>query len=119
MGAEAQIIGFGPFKKEYLECDLLPYPDDYYEDVKEGTIVIVEFCRCNTSEQSRLLAEACGAQLGDFNTHFLGRGEGILMHELDWMIENAGIAEWGEDDVYSLDRLVKTGEFRFFLQPHM
>jgi hypothetical protein len=119
MGADSRIIGFGPFKKEFIGMDLLPYPDNYYNDVKEGTIIIVEFCGCNTTAQSENLAYACGADLHDFNTHYLERGKGIQIYELHNMVEFAGIAEWTDQDVRNLDYLVNTRLFRFFLQPNM
>ena len=120
MGAEAKIIGFGPYKKEYLESEgLLPYGNGYYDNVEEGTIIIVEFCNCNTTAQSEELATVCAADLRDFSTHYLNRGQGIAMWGLEDMVEHSGIAEWGEEEIYHLDRLIKTGDFRFFLQPNM
>ena len=119
MGADAQIIGFGPFKKELVGMDLLPYPDDFYDGVEEGTIIIVEFCTCNTSAQSGELANSCGTSLRDFSTHYLGRGEGVKFNKLNDMVKHSGIAEWTDKDVDNLDYLVKLGTFRFFLQPNM
>ena len=120
MGADSQIIGFGPFKKELIGMDLLPYPDDFYfNNMEEGTIIIVGFCACNTTAQSEELAKSCGTDLRDFSTHYLGRGEGIKFNELNDMVEHSGIAEWTDKDVDNLDYLVKLGTFRFFLQPNM
>jgi hypothetical protein len=119
MGADAEIIGFGPFSKDFLGMDILEYPDGFYNDVEEGKIIIVQFCHCNTSEQSRWLAEACKTELGDFNGHYLGRGAKIDFDELHALLKEGGIAEWTEKDLFNLDYLVSLGTFRFFLMPNM
>jgi hypothetical protein len=118
MGAEAKLIGFGPFKKEFLGMEFLPYSDEEYKELKEGSIILVEFCNCNTSEQSRWLAEACGTTLYDFPTHFIGKGDRIDFAELTSLLHEGGIAEWDEKQICNLDYLVKLGTFRFFLQPN-
>jgi hypothetical protein len=118
MGADAEIIGFGPFKKDFIGMDFLPYSDDEYLDVEEGKIIVVQFCHCNTTYQSNLLATACGTDLYDFNTHYLGRGKGIKFDELKELLEDGGIAEWTEKDLFNLDYLVDLGTFRFFFIPN-
>jgi hypothetical protein len=67
MGLDSFVIGFGPFSRDIVNC--LDYSEDFYEGTKEGTIVFTTFFQCNTSSQSRELAEALGCDVWDFNTH--------------------------------------------------
>ena len=77
MGMDAKIIGIGSFTQEII--DYLSYDREYYEGVKEGAIVATEFFRCNTSSQSKELADALGiADPYDLGYHY------ILENKVNW-----------------------------------
>ena len=67
MGMDACVLAVGPFGDKVR--DMLDYPEDYYEDVKDGAIVTKHLFTCNTTDQSKQLAAALGIDAWNFNTH--------------------------------------------------
>ena len=81
MDAKSRLLGFGPFSEDIMAY--LNYPNDCYKDVEKGREVVVELFNCDTTEQSRRLAVACGLKdIIDFNNQLLKR-ENICFGELE------------------------------------
>lgn len=100
MGMDANVICIGPFRKGLAKH--LDYDEKDYDDVKEGAVVIATLFDCNTTEQSRRLADALGCDPDDFNTHHLSSARvrwGVL---LELAFESA---EMSEKDVEGLGDL--------------
>lgn len=68
MGMDAQLMAFGPYKREM--AGMLEYSADYYKDVKAGETVIVTVCTCPTTTQSKELADALGVDAWALGKHF-------------------------------------------------
>src|SRR5690242_10305271 len=65
---DAELIAIGPYSKDIISY--LPYHPDNYSDVTEGTKVIAIIHHCDTTTESRDLAETFGFEAWDFNSHF-------------------------------------------------
>lgn len=69
MEINACVKGFGPFKKELVEC--LDYHSDDYKETEEGVLVTTTFFECHTTHL-RQLAEIFGIDdPWDFNKHHI------------------------------------------------
>lgn len=73
MGKNSRLIAIGPFKKNLVKY--LDYPADFYDDTKEGAIIVTSFGACPSSRTSEELARSCGIKLWDFNSHKLDRAK--------------------------------------------
>lgn len=116
MGMNANVIGFGPFKKEIADC--LDYSADMYEDVKDGSLVSTEFFRCNTSSQSRLLAKIFGIGPWDFNSFHIKELHPIARKNLlDLCIEIDADGTWVTGHVNKFFKCFNSG-FTFLYVPN-
>jgi hypothetical protein len=89
MGMNACVLCVGIFNKGIAES--LEYMSDLYEDTIPGTLVVSHLLHCNTSEQSKLLAEALGCEPWNFNTHRINKEKvnwpklyKLAKHNEDW-----------------------------------
>jgi hypothetical protein len=69
VGLNSNILVVGKYK-DMPNC-VLDYPDDYYANTYGYTIVFGTIGECNTSQESRDLAEMCNVDIWDFNTHHI------------------------------------------------
>lgn len=58
MGMSAYVLCIGEFSEKVRDC--LLYDAGFYEDTKPGTVVIARKLHCNTTDQSRDLAQQTG-----------------------------------------------------------
>ena len=112
MGLDSNVLLVGRFSEEIVDC--LNYGPEFYEDTKPGTIVTTHLLNCNTSDQSRQLAEALGTEPWDFNTHCVDKDK-VDWDALDELSEIC--AEWDEVDVEKLRRLLDS-DFICIYQPN-
>ena len=89
MGMNACVLCVGTFSESIVAS--LDYGEEFYEDIKPGTIVTSHILRCATSDQSRQLAEALGCEVWDFNTHYITKDNinwsglhDLAKDSLDW-----------------------------------
>jgi hypothetical protein len=108
MGLDSFVLGFGPFHEDVIDC--LDYSEDFYDGTKEGTVVFTTFFQCNTSSQSRELAEELGCEVWDFNTHEL---DPCKINSKTQRLQELFSAE----EVHQFLRCMSKG-FRFFFQPN-
>lgn len=101
MGTEAYILCIGGFSEGVKNC--LSYDPEFYDDTKPGTSVITHRCQCNTSDQSRQLAEVLGCEVWDFNTHR------IDSRKINWIaLSLLDTTDWDErKEVGKLNRLLE------------
>lgn len=82
MSVEASLLVICPFRHE-LRADL-DYPEEFYNHVEPGKLVIAEFLRCATSEASRELASCLDISVWDFNQHYIEEITHLQLQELVW-----------------------------------
>ncbi len=144
MSAQACLIGFGPFNKSlakymdypedwyndvkegtdvivsFFHCNTtntsMDYPEDWYNDVKEGTDVIVSFFHRNTTNTSRELAEIFNSNLTDFNTHKIIDLKKYDIDLKEILLLGIGKEEW-KKDIIRFKKCIEAG-FVFFFQPN-
>lgn len=106
MGMNAYVLCVGAFSEKIKDC--LLYGAEFYEDTKPGTIVVTHKLHCNTSEESRRLAEVLGCDAWDFNTHRVNK------EEINWpALYDIG---WDEKvEVGRLDKLMEAGFLCIFM----
>jgi len=93
MGLDADVICVGIFSKDIAAH--LDYEDGAYEDVEEGRVVVTDFFHCNTSSQSRELADALGVDVDDFNTHAIPKDRDVDWDALALLCEGDGEWDYG------------------------
>jgi len=110
MGMNAQLFAIGRYNSD-LKRDL-DYPSHYYNDLKEDVIIMTEFVRCNTSDQSYQLSNALGIDPWDFNKHFIPnkKAKEISIEALDLNFTGGSLCE-------KFDTFVKYG-FSFIYIPN-
>ena len=111
MGLDACIMCIGPFKKELIEY--LDYPEDYYLGTEKGAVVTTTLFTCNTSDQSRQLANAFGFEAWDFNNHHIKSVEQADFEALYELEERC--AEWDMSDFETLRILLENGFFALYM----
>lgn len=111
MSAQACLIGFGPFNKSLVKYR--DYPEDWYNDVKEETDVIVHFFNCHSTGQSRKLAGIFNSNLTDFNTHKIIDIKNVNLNET---LSRSEI-EVKEKAIIGFKKCINAG-FVFFFQPN-
>lgn len=101
MGMEAKLIAVGKFSKDIV--DHLNYTSDHYDNMEEGTDIVVEFLGCPTENTSRALADILGVEPWDFNTHAIdpakmkfpdGFKDRLAVGEVDDEFDFAYPGEW-------------------------
>ena len=103
MSMNSMILAIGPFSKDIAKY--LVYPEDYYSDTKEGTLVNAEFFNCVSTTQSCELAEALGiTDPYDFNQYHIQTKRQINKLKLRELF----IWDW-EEDYKGLVKLLKKG----------
>ena len=112
MPTNSNVICIGPYKDEIK--DHLDYDGADYGSVPNGTPVISTLFYCNTTNQSRQLAEALGCDPMDHSTH------PIIQAKVDWAalreLSEEG-TEWEEDHITALMALLMNG-FVCIFQPN-
>lgn len=85
MGMNATLLVFGPYRA-LQENDALAYGEDFYAGVGPDDEVAGILRTCDTSEQSRALAELLGLHPWALNTHKLEEDKipGYKEPVLDW-----------------------------------
>ena len=68
MGLEAEVIVIGPCDV-LRSCMVLDYPDDYYDDVPVGALVLGTVAYADTTYESQKLARICGVMPWDLGNH--------------------------------------------------
>lgn len=111
MGMEACVTGFGPYKKKLARY--LDYPEDWYEDTNDGSLVAATFFTCNTSDQSRELATALGIEPWDFNKHFINSYDNVAENLLYELEESCG--EWDTEDIVGFRACFEAGFTLLFM----
>lgn len=117
MSMEARIVGIGKFKKELV--DALGYPEKFYDDTKEGVPVSVSFFQCNTSSQSKELAQTFEIEPWDFNTFHIKKLYPVIFNNLVtlwWKIKGYSQQET-EEYVNKFIRCFNAG-FIFVFEPN-
>lgn len=71
MGMQAELIGIGPCNG--LSVGYLAYNADAYKGIKPGTKVYALVAYCDTTHQSRDLADKFEVDIGNFETHYINR----------------------------------------------
>ena len=69
MGMDAQLLGLGKYKKQL--ASYLDYPEDDYTTVPEGTRIVTTIFTCNSTTESRDLAEALNIAPWNFSQHYI------------------------------------------------
>ncbi len=110
MSTRSHIMAAGKYKPEI--SDLLEYSADFYKDTLPSTTVFTTLFECVTCDQSRMLAEYCGVQVWDFNTHEI-KIEFCSLPSLDELSERL---ECGVGETARMLRLKAAG-FKFFFRP--
>lgn len=110
MGLNSYILVKGKFK-DFPDRSILEYPKHFYCNTMPDTEVFGSIGDCPSSGMSQLLAEMCGCEVWDFNTHKLSKDKLTQYDELydfdfnyceefnQWYIEiescfNAGLELW-------------------------
>jgi hypothetical protein len=106
MGMDAEIIAIGLFSREIIS--FLEYPEEYYENSREGIKITTCICQVMTRSQSVLLAECLGINAWNFNQHELDIS-GIDFVRLE--------KEFDEEIVEKIQTLHKAG-FSLFYRPN-
>jgi hypothetical protein len=111
MGMRARIFCIGNFTKDIAKY--LEYPEEFYQDVNEGTLVYSTLCRCNTQAASVELARVLGIVPWNFNEHFITPAK---INPTKWEsstlpkdIVNGGNDIPGENAVFILRKLLAHG----------
>ena len=68
MGLGAEVIVIGPCDV-LRSCMVLDYPDDYYDDVPVGALVLGTAAYADTTCESEELARICGVMPWDLGDH--------------------------------------------------
>jgi len=116
MGMEAHILAVGQYRKDITDC--LDYVNDYYEDTREGVLVATRLFHCNTTNQSRELANAFGIDPWDFNTHHIKAAAAEDMGTqlaLSNLIDSS--AEMWPEELEQFQKLARAG-FLFLYEPN-
>lgn len=109
MGMNAELMAIGRFKSEIAK--VLEYPEDSYQDVKPGTMIITQVCQMNTSASSRELASILGCDPWDFNTHYLGHAKDVNSEKVEELTELTG----PDMDAFAI---LRDAGFVFFFVPN-
>lgn len=114
MGLNSYILAVGKFNNNVKDC--LEYPDEFYDNTKDGTTVTATLFYCDTSSQSNMLAECLDIGVWDFNTHVI-KDSAFCVNNLKQFIDN----EYnGEDYCRSLERfkILVENDFKFIFLPN-
>lgn len=114
MGMNAEILAIGPFSESVVAA--MDYNEESYKDVPPGTIVITTILRCQTSEQSRMLAHAAGCKPFDFSTHQINIDNCSRKDLIETMVMSID-DEHVEEEVDKLFLLARNG-FQLFYMPN-
>ena len=114
MGMDADVIGFGPFRKEIAKY--LPYSEEAYDGVKNTSWVVVEFFRVNSTEHSMELAKAFGIDPWDFNKHRVS-GLAVTDKTIDDLRRVGEHECWDDNEIEGFLKCLKLG-FIFFYRPN-
>ena len=68
MGLDAEVIVIGPCGV-LRSCMVLDYPDDYYDDIPVGALVLGTVAYADTTYESQELARICGVEPWDLGNH--------------------------------------------------
>jgi hypothetical protein len=112
MGLDSNVLCIGMFSEEIVDC--LNYGPEFYEGITPGTIITATLLDCNTTDQSRQLAEALNTAPWDFERHCINK-ENVKWEDLRELSECC--AEWDETDVEKFRRLLDA-EFFCIYQPN-
>ncbi len=108
MGMNAELLAIGEFQENI--ADSLDYDKSYYKNLLYGDKVITTVFKCNTSEQSRALAEILGFDAWDFREHF-------VKSYLIMKIGAQELHEWfDKEEIEKFVRLIVHG-FTFIYRP--
>jgi hypothetical protein len=108
MGLNAELIAIGPYRKSVSEN--LEYPPEYYENIPEGTPIITLVCCCVTSDSSKALAHALGAEAWSLGEHC------ELRLSIDKLDQVEAAEAMSSKDMADLVALSKAG-FKFYYRP--
>ena len=93
MGMRSYVLCIGPYKEKLVR--FLDYPADFYGETTKGAMVTSTLVLCETSRQSRELAETLGIHPWDFEKHWIKSPNQInwkALHKLkesrSWDLEN-------------------------------
>ena len=89
MGMDADLLAIGPVKV-LKRWDALSYPDDFYDDVPEETVVIGIAAVAWTTDMSRNLAKLCGVEPWDLGNHLIKQVPSRSLEMDYWMDELIG-----------------------------
>lgn len=87
MGMDAELLAIGKFSREIAKH--LDYPESFYSDIPEGSLIITGVCNCVTTRGSELLAEALGISPWRFEEHCnIGRLTTVDLDKMREAVEN-------------------------------
>lgn len=117
MSANSYLTAVGKFNRAIVEY--LDYPKEYYDEMRDGDEIVVDFPECNTTSQSRELAHWLQVSFDDFRTHKLNSSAIRAVFDPNKMpsshakefFEDTG---WSQRDVNKLLALIDVGFIVFF-----
>ena len=122
MGMEAELIGIGPYSDRVKNH--LAYPAEDYRGITLGTKVYTLVAYCETSHQSRDLADLCQVKIGEFGSHYINRERAKLLaqkfEDMPWEEKVRLEEDWRPDVMAVMDKFIvlARGGFEFYFLPN-